>query len=156
VVDEFQDTSPTQMRLIEQLTLGWQHDDGRTLFCVGDPMQSIYRFRKADVSLFLQASEFGIGQLPLTPLKLTRNNRSHPQVVDWINNTFKPIFPAQDNITQVAISYRTFIATKDTIADEGVSVHPLVLDSDEESEQARLIEARYVADLIAIEQKNNP
>jgi len=156
LVDEFQDTSPTQMRLIEQLTLGWQHNDGRTLFCVGDPMQSIYRFRKADVSLFLQASEFGIGQLPLTPLKLTRNNRSHPQVVDWINNTFKPIFPAQDNITQVAISYRTFIATKDTIADEGVSVHPLVLDSDEESEQARLIEARYVADLIAIEQKNNP
>lgn len=156
LVDEFQDTSPTQMRLIEQLTLGWQPDDSCTLFCVGDPMQSIYRFRKADVSLFLQASEFGIGQLPLTPLKLTRNNRSHPQVVDWINATFKPIFPAQDNITQAAISYRTFIATKDTIADEGVSVHPLVLESDEESEQAKLIEARYVADLITIEQKNNP
>ncbi len=156
LVDEFQDTSPTQMRLIEQLTLGWQPDDGRTLFCVGDPMQSIYRFRKADVSLFLQASEFGIGQLPLTPLKLTRNNRSHPQVVDWINNTFESIFPAQDNITQAAISYRTFIATKDGVIDEGVSVHPLVLDSDEESEQAKLIEARYVADLITTEQKNHP
>ncbi len=156
LVDEFQDTSPTQMRLIEQLTLGWQPDDGRTLFCVGDPMQSIYRFRKADVSLFLQASEFGIGQLALTPLKLTRNNRSHPQVVDWINHTFKSIFPVADNITQAAISYRTFIATKDTIADEGVSVHPLVLNSDEESEQAKLIEARYVADLITAEQSNHP
>ncbi|PPC87976.1 MAG: exodeoxyribonuclease V [Methylotenera sp.] len=156
LVDEFQDTSPTQMRLIEQLTLGWQPDDGRTLFCVGDPMQSIYRFRKADVSLFLQASKFGIGQLPLTPLKLTRNNRSHPQVVRWINTTFKSIFPTADNITQAAISYRTFIATKDASADEGVCVHPLVLDSDEESEQAKLIEARYVADLITTEQKNNP
>ncbi len=156
LVDEFQDTSPTQMRLIEQLTLGWQPDDCRTLFCVGDPMQSIYRFRKADVSLFLQASEFGIGQLPLTPLKLTRNNRSHPQVVDWINTAFKTIFPAQDIITQAAISYRTFIATKEAIADEGVSVHPLVLDSDEESEQAKLIEARYVADLITTEQNNHP
>ncbi len=156
LVDEFQDTSPTQMRLIEQLTLGWQPDEGRTLFCVGDPMQSIYRFRKADVSLFLQASEFGIGQLPLSPLKLTRNNRSHPQVVGWINSTFDSIFPAQDNITQAAISYRTFIATKDAVADEGVSVHPLVLDSNEESEQAKLIEARYVADLITTEQKSNP
>ena len=156
LVDEFQDTSPTQMRLIEQLTLGWQPDDGRTLFCVGDPMQSIYRFRKADVSLFLQASEFGIGQLPLTPLKLTRNNRSHPQVVDWINRSFKSIFPVADNITQASISYRTFIATKAAIADESVSVHPLVLNSDEESEQARLIEARYVADLITAEQQSNP
>ena len=156
LVDEFQDTSPTQMRLIEQLTLGWQADDGRTLFCVGDPMQSIYRFRKADVSLFLQAGEFGIGQLPLTPLKLTRNNRSHPQVVDWINTTFASIFPAKDNITQAAISYRTFIATKAATADEGVNVHPLILDSDEESEQAKLIEARYVADLITNEQANNP
>lgn len=156
LVDEFQDTSATQMRLIEQLTLGWQPDDGRTLFCVGDPMQSIYRFRKADVSLFLQASEFGIGQLPLTALKLTRNNRSHPQVVDWINTTFKTIFPAQDNITQAAISYRTFIATKPAIADEGVSVHALVVNSEEESEQAKLIEARYVADLITTEQQNNP
>ncbi len=156
LVDEFQDTSPTQMRLIEQLTLGWHPDDNRTLFCVGDPMQSIYRFRKADVSLFLQASEFGIGQLPLTPLKLTRNNRSHPQVVDWINSTFKSIFPAQDNITQAAISYRRFIATKDAIDDEGVIVHPLVLDSDEESEQAKLIEARYAADLITAEQNNHP
>lgn len=156
LVDEFQDTSPTQMRLIEQLTLGWQADDGRTLFCVGDPMQSIYRFRKADVSLFLQASEFGIGQLKLTPLKLTRNNRSYAPVVDWINSTFNTIFPAQDNITQAAISYRTFIATKDNMTDAGVSVHPLVLDSDEESDQAKLIEARYVADLITTEQQNNP
>ncbi|MBV5349789.1 UvrD-helicase domain-containing protein, partial [bacterium] len=77
LIDEFQDTSPVQMRLIEKLIAGWQPDDGRTLFCVGDPMQSIYRFRKADVSLFLQATQFGIGHLPLTRLQLSRNNRSH-------------------------------------------------------------------------------
>ncbi len=156
LVDEFQDTSPTQMRLISQLTAGWQSDDGRTLFCVGDPMQSIYRFRKADVSLFLQASEFGINQLPLTPLKLSRNNRSHPQVVDWINKTFKTVFPAADNITQAAISYRNFIATKPSIDNEGVNVHALVLDTETESEQAKLIEARYVADLITQELANHP
>ena len=174
LVDEFQDTSPSQMRLISQLTTGWQSNygrasysngdgralhpngDGRTLFCVGDPMQSIYRFRKADVSLFLQASEFGINQIPLTPLKLSRNNRSHPQVVNWINNTFKSVFPATDNIIQASISYRTFIATKPSIDNEGVNVHAMVLNSDEESDQAKLIEARKVADLITQELSDNP
>ena len=47
LVDEFQDTSPSQIELLKLLTLGWQVSDHRTLFCVGDPMQSIYRFRKA-------------------------------------------------------------------------------------------------------------
>jgi ATP-dependent helicase/nuclease subunit A len=67
LVDEFQDTSPNQIRLLERLTAGWSAGDGRTLFCVGDPMQSIYRFRKAEVGLFLRAKSHGIGHLPLTP-----------------------------------------------------------------------------------------
>jgi len=152
LIDEFQDTSPVQTRLIEKLIEGWQPDDGRTLFCVGDPMQSIYRFRKADVSLFLQASEFGIGHLPLTRLQLSRNNRSHPAVVDWINNAFKQVFPANDNINQGAISYRKFTATRPTVVGEGVTLHPLIseLTDQEESQKADLkqIEASYVADLI--------
>ncbi len=155
LVDEFQDTSPVQMRLIEKLIEGWQPHDGRTLFCVGDPMQSIYRFRKADVSLFLQASTFGIGHLPLTRLQLTRNNRSHLAVVDWINHTFKAVFPKKDNINQGAISYREFTATRNAVAGEGVSLHPLVVDdvgasAEEAAESLNLkqIEARYVADLI--------
>ena len=152
LIDEFQDTSPVQTRLIEKLIEGWQPDDGRTLFCVGDPMQSIYRFRKADVSLFLQASEFGIGHLPLTRLQLSRNNRSHPAVVDWINNAFKQVFPANDNINQGAISYRKFTATRPSVVGEGVTLHPLILEvtDEDESQKADLkqIEASYVADLI--------
>ena len=156
LIDEFQDTSPTQMQLIELLIQGWQMHDGRTLFCVGDPMQSIYRFRKADVSLFLAACTQGIGQLALTPLKLTLNNRSQPAVVDWINATFAHIFPPMDDKTQAAISYRPFIASKTVSLDEGVQTHAIVMPNDEESSAAKLAEARLVADLITHEQAKLP
>ncbi|HOY69769.1 MAG TPA: UvrD-helicase domain-containing protein [Methylotenera sp.] len=160
LVDEFQDTSPVQMGLIEKLIAGWQHGDGRTLFCVGDPMQSIYRFRKADVSLFLQAATKGIGHLPLTRLQLSKNNRSHPAVVSWINQAFQTVFPVKDDIDQGAISYRAFTATRDTVAGEGVVMHPLVLDAQNKaehidiendegvSENIKQLEARYVTNLL--------
>ena len=158
LIDEFQDTSPVQMSLIEKLIEGWQPGDGRTLFCVGDPMQSIYRFRKADVSLFLQATEFGIGHLPLTRLQLSRNNRSHPAVVSWINNAFQQVFPKHDNINQGAISYREFMATRPQVEQEGVTVHPLIVEAngDEESPNTKQIEARYVAELIVKLRSQNP
>ena len=167
LIDEFQDTSPVQMDLIKKLIEGWQPNEGRTLFCVGDPMQSIYRFRKADVSLFLQASKSGIGHLPLTRLQLSRNNRSQPAVVDWINAAFKQIFPAVDNDNQGAISYREFIASRTSIADEGVFVHPLIVDDatkkteDEDAtdpssnNNVKQLEANYVAKLITQLQAKN-
>jgi ATP-dependent exoDNAse (exonuclease V) beta subunit len=156
LVDEFQDTNATQKELLELLTAGWEANGQRTLFCVGDPMQSIYRFRKADVSLFLQASTHGIGHLPLKALKLSRNNRSHPKIVGWINDHFAPIFPQQDNTLEAAIQYRHFIATRGAVDDEGVHVHPLVVQNDEESALANAYEARYVAELIDQEQRQNP
>ena len=85
LVDEFQDTSHLQWGLIERLTAGWQPGDGRSLFLVGDPMQSIYRFRDADLSLFLRAWQQGIGELRLEPLRLGLNYRSTSEIVDWVN-----------------------------------------------------------------------
>ena len=96
LIDEFQDTSHAQFSLLEKLTRGWQPDDGRTLFLVGDPMQSIYRFREAEVSLFSRAREFGIGNIALTPLTLTVNFRSHAGVVAWVNETFEMLMPVDD------------------------------------------------------------
>ncbi|MCL5260713.1 MAG: UvrD-helicase domain-containing protein [Gammaproteobacteria bacterium] len=93
LVDEFQDTSIAQFRLLEKLTLGWQPGDGRTLFLVGDPMQSIYRFREAEVGLFLRAIESGIGSLKLTPITLTTNFRSNQNLVNFVNEKFSLILP---------------------------------------------------------------
>ncbi len=156
LVDEFQDTSPSQVALLEKLTAGWQAGDGRTLFCVGDPMQSIYRFRKADVGLFLQASRFGVGDLQLTPLQLTRNNRSSPAIVDWVNTAFAQVFPQQDDEARGAIRYRRFAATRDAEINEGVLVHPLVLSNDSRSDDMSAEEARYLTQLIATERKREP
>jgi len=95
LVDEFQDTSATQWRLLQKMITGWEPNDGRTLFFVGDPMQSIYRFRKAEVGLFLEVQKKGICQLPLTPLTLTSNFRSEKPLISWFNEHFPAIFQGE-------------------------------------------------------------
>jgi ATP-dependent exoDNAse (exonuclease V) beta subunit len=112
LVDEFQDTSLTQFRLLEQLTAGWQPGDGKTLFLVGDPMQSIYRFRQADVGLFIRAKQKGIGALSLQSLVLTTNFRSLPSLVEWSNQVFTQLFPKQDDIASSAIVFSSSTAAK--------------------------------------------
>ncbi|KAF0164931.1 MAG: UvrD/REP helicase [Rhodocyclaceae bacterium] len=155
LVDEFQDTSPAQIELLERLTAGWQLDDGRTLFAVGDPMQSIYRFRKADVGLFLRVAENGIGALRLTPLRLSRNNRSCAAVVDWINASFPAVFPAIDDPLRGEIRYREFVATRDALPQAGVMIHPVLAAKGEGAAGARG-EAQKIIDLIEAEWCEDP
>ena len=110
LVDEFQDTSIAQFELLEKLTRGWTQGDGRTLLAVGDPMQSIYRFREAEVGLFLNAARAGIGTVPLMPLILQVNFRSQPGIVDWVNDTFGCIMPAVAEANPGEIPYAPSIA----------------------------------------------
>lgn len=110
LVDEFQDTSLAQFDLIETLTAGWEEGDGRTLFVVGDPMQSIYQFREAEVGLFLRARETGIGGVRLEPLQLTRNFRSVPKLIEWINDAFTILFPERDDLRASAVSFTRSVA----------------------------------------------
>jgi ATP-dependent exoDNAse (exonuclease V) beta subunit len=154
LVDEFQDTSPAQIQLLEKLTLGWQQNDGRTLFVVGDPMQSIYRFRKADVGLFLQARESGIGGIHLESLRLNRNNRSHPEVVDWINATFPDVFPPADNPQTGAVKFASSVATKAADDGAGVFIHPALAAAD--SVRAELVEAQLVISILRAERAAHP
>jgi len=105
LVDEFQDTSISQWELLERLTAGWQADDGRTLFVVGDPMQSIYRFREAEVGLFLRARREGLPSVTLEPLTLTTNFRSQENLVQFFNQTFVTVLPAEEDETSGAVPY---------------------------------------------------
>lgn len=110
LVDEFQDTSIAQFELLKKLTVGWMRDDGRTLFFVGDPMQSIYRFRQAEVGLFLAVKQQGIHEIPLHPLTLTVNFRSDPKIIQGLNDLFMQTFPKEDNISSGAIRFTASVA----------------------------------------------
>ena len=155
LVDEFQDTSHLQWGLIERLTAGWQADDGRSLFLVGDSMQSIYRFRDADLSLFLRAWQHGIGGLRLEPLRLALNHRSASEVVDWVNATFPALFAADSGAATSGPAFSAAIAARGPETGAGVTVENLRVD-DYDEEIARVVEIvkaeqqRYPAQSIGI------
>jgi ATP-dependent helicase/nuclease subunit A len=152
LVDEFQDTSLAQFDLIEMLTAGWEEGDGRTLFVVGDPMQSIYQFREAEVGLFLRARDSGIGGVRLEPLRLTRNFRSVPELIGWINDAFTTLFPARDDLRASAVSFTRSVAGKGAAGAEPpateLPVQVRLFDNDNrESETAAIVDR--IADLKA-------
>jgi ATP-dependent exoDNAse (exonuclease V) beta subunit len=105
LVDEFQDTSYEQFELLRLLSAGWERGDGRTLFLVGDPMQSIYQFREAEVGLFLRARDVGIGEISFKSLELRRNFRSRASLIDWVNRQFTLLFPRRDDLRTAAVRY---------------------------------------------------
>jgi superfamily I DNA/RNA helicase len=141
LVDEFQDTSIEQFALLEALTAGWERGDGRTLFVVGDPMQSIYQFREAEVGLFLRTQQRGLGAVELTPLRLTRNFRAAPALINWTNGVFARCFPELDNPRTSAVRYTACVAGRSAQERGGVHVNAMP-PSDAAAE------ARAVADLV--------
>ncbi len=111
LVDEFQDTSLLHFQFLSQLTAQWTVDQC-SIFLVGDPMQSIYRFRQAEVGLFLLAQQQGLGNnnIKLTNLTLHGNFRSSNGLVQWYNRHFSQIFPPRADISLGAVSYSPSIA----------------------------------------------
>ena len=144
LVDEFQDTSYSQFELIEKLTAGWEPDDGRTLFLVGDPMQSIYRFREAEVGLFLKAASSGIGQRRLDPLHLTVNFRSDGGVVNWVNQVFPEAMPRFDDVATGAVRFAASIAFRPEEIPEPVRFYP-VEPKDDAAESRQVVEILQAA-----------
>ena len=141
LIDEMQDTSIAQYRLIEKLVAGWEPGDGRTLFCVGDPMQSIYRFRDAEVGQFLLARSRGLGPVAMEPLVLRRNFRSGEHLVHWFNTVFAMTLPERDDIAAGAIAYAASVPVESLRNSGEYHIYPLFEPSYEE-------EAAFAVDVI--------
>lgn len=148
LVDEFQDTSQGQFQFLQRLIAGWAQDPvGRSLFLVGDPMQSIYRFRDAEVSLFMEVQkQQELNGFALQPLQLQMNFRSRPELVDWNNACFDAAFPAAE-MFMGAVPYASSISARTEAGLEevavGVSVHAIPM-----VEHAKRFEAERVLQLV--------
>lgn len=147
LVDEVQDTNPAQFALLATLVSDWSTGDGRTLFLVGDPMQSIYGFRDADVGLFALAQTRGVSSVALTPLTLSANYRSRPAIVDWVNAALSRVFSQVGAWESSTVRFEAAVATRSV--DAGSIVNRLAFtDTD--------AEAQSIAERIAQLQQTSP
>jgi ATP-dependent helicase/nuclease subunit A len=135
LVDEFQDTDPVQAEI-----LFWLAEDDATssatkerpvadwrtlplrpgaLFVVGDPKQSIYRFRRADIDTYnvvrRRFSDPAVGRV----VPLTLNFRSVPELCTWANKIFQTRFPAEPTLH--APRFAALDPTRSNVASGGVS-----------------------------------
>lgn len=150
LIDEFQDTSDLQFNLLEKLVANWEPNDGKTIFIVGDPMQSIYRFRQANVGLFLKVQQLGIVNIKPINLSLTTNFRSTVALVDEFNGLFSKIFPLSDDIIYGAVKYNVATcAQKKNVTSNEIN-HGILNSADVQFFAAKNQEeeAEYIANLI--------
>ncbi len=152
LLDEFQDTDPIQIELAVLLTtppaaddhqLAWHQlspDPGR-LFFVGDPKQSIYRFRRADIRLYLEAEEhFGH-----PPLSLVTNFRSTAGVLHWVNHVFSRVILPQPHSQP---TYEPLVAAR-TDEPSGAAVTLLGAEPAPAGTRANELRHREAADVVA-------
>ncbi len=133
LVDEFQDISVSQYVLLNRLIAGWSTEETNSVFLVGDPMQSIYRFREAEVGIFIQTwQEQRINQIQLRPLRLELNFRSSQSIVNWINYHFTKIMPKHDNVSESAVSFNPSVAKNISGDETDIKFHAMLNRSDTE------------------------
>jgi ATP-dependent helicase/nuclease subunit A len=158
LLDEFQDTDPIQLEIAVRLTADPTAPEQSTdwtalqplagrLFIVGDPKQSIYRFRRADIAQYMGAAE----QVGAITEVLSANFRSSRPVLDWVNQVFTPLIEHQ---VDVQPSYQPLSACRPHLLEHG-SVTLLGVDehadltSGRRAEELRWREAADAADAVA-------
>jgi ATP-dependent helicase/nuclease subunit A len=143
LVDEMQDTSEGQVRLLERLTSGWVPGDGHSLFMVGDPQQSIYAFRKAEVRLFLELwAQQRLGDVPLARIRLTTNFRSSVPLIDWFNRSFGAVFPETSDVYAGAVAYNPCEPSAHSAREPQTPVTVVPLAGDAEAAEAEAVATR--------------
>ncbi|MDZ7726788.1 MAG: 3'-5' exonuclease [Dehalococcoidia bacterium] len=112
LIDEFQDTDPLQVELATRIArepatpaeTPWHASQvpPGSVFVVGDPRQSIYRFRRADIALYSRARD----ALGADHVTLSQNFRSRPGIIAWVNEAFSQLLAAApDPVTTVPYTY---------------------------------------------------
>ncbi|HKY31455.1 MAG TPA: UvrD-helicase domain-containing protein [Candidatus Polarisedimenticolia bacterium] len=110
LVDEFQDTDPLQSEILFLLAADdpavsdWRAARPRPgkLFVVGDPKQSIYRFRRADIETYAEVKRLLVGQHAGEQPRLTQNFRTVPSIASWVNDLFGEVMGAGEGAVQPA------------------------------------------------------
>jgi ATP-dependent helicase/nuclease subunit A len=140
LLDEFQDTDPIQLEIAVRLTADpddpahdtdWRHlrPLPQRLFIVGDPKQSIYRFRRADIAQYLRAA----AQTGADSELLSANFRSSAAVIDWVNHVFAELIVEQP---EVQPAYHALEVCRPRHRDHG-TVHVLGADVFDELDSRR-------------------
>jgi ATP-dependent helicase/nuclease subunit A len=136
LVDEFQDTDGIQAEIVQAL-VGGELSTGK-LFVVGDSKQSIYRFRGADPSVFdaTRSSLPAHGRLPLT-----RNFRSQPEILNFVNSLFEPVMPHYERL----VPHRAQTSPRPAIEFLFAFPGPDEEEGDEKVDELRRREAEWIA-----------
>ena len=164
LLDEFQDTDPIQIELAVRIAAADPRDGGAGsepwenvdvapghLFVVGDPKQSIYRFRRADIATFLRA-ERRFGPEGGGVVELIANFRTVEPIIGWVNDTFATLMgePMDDALPENIDSQPEYLALEATrvAPDNGPAV--AIIGRDEyppgtTADQLRAAEANEVA-----------
>ena len=142
LIDEFQDTNPTQGKLLALLTAG------ATVTIVGDRKQSIYGFRRADTAVFEQWQN-RIHSGDRAPVELSKSFRTHRALMAQINQVFEPVL-GQMHQPLEADREEALLPTPEiqlyTVAVDDAQKEDNALDTNIDA--CRLVEAQKIADLV--------
>ena len=160
LIDEFQDTDPIQYEILlylaektDRSAKEWRNvklNPGK-IFVVGDPKQSIYAFRRADIEAYLEVVEKLIKAQDGMECRLTTNFRSHADILDVVNGVFECLIQPRDGVQPpyIAINpapHRTSAGAPNIAPLPKVMVRKIVADDDDMSaEKARRIEGESLA-----------
>lgn len=153
LIDEFQDTDPVQFRIFLKI-LGDLSKQSQKLFVVGDPKQSIYLFRDADVTLFKQTQELIKNDLGGKIIPLDINFRSTPQIIGLVNYLFSGLLadnskPWEFGYDQLEVSE----SRKKHIGSVELLLCPIEMDKHEENKKEAEMVARKIQSMITNEKK---